>query len=142
MRLPSNITPRIRPVPANKSAILSALDVGTSKVVCLIARLDPLEGSDVLSGRTHRMRVLGIGHQKSRGLKGGTVIDLGEAEKSIRLAVDAAERMAGVQVASAAAPVIVVPIRFEATTLLSPRIRTPAPPLPLIRLPPGVIVAW
>ncbi len=98
MRLPSNITPRIRPVPANKSAILSALDVGTSKVVCLIARLDPLEGSDVLSGRTHRMRVLGIGHQKSRGLKGGTVIDLGEAEKSIRLAVDAAERMAGVQV--------------------------------------------
>ena len=101
MRLPSNITPRIRPVPANKSAILSALDVGTSKVVCLIARLDPLEGSDVLSGRSHRMRVLGIGHQKSRGLKGGTVIDLGEAEKAIRLAVDAAERMAGVQVASA-----------------------------------------
>jgi cell division protein FtsA len=101
MRLPSNITPRIRPVPANKSAILSALDVGTSKVVCLIARLDPLESSAVLSGRTHRMRVLGIGHQKSRGLKGGTVIDLAEAEKAIRLAVDAAERMAGVQVASA-----------------------------------------
>jgi cell division protein FtsA len=101
MKNVSTITPRIRPIPANKSAILSALDVGTSKVVCLIARLDPIEGSDVLSGRTHRMRILGIGHQRSRGVKGGTVIDLAEAEKSIRLAVDAAERMAGVQVASA-----------------------------------------
>jgi cell division protein FtsA len=101
MKNVSTITPRIRPIPPNKSAILSALDVGTSKVVCLIARLDPIEGSDVLSGRTHRIRVLGIGHQRSRGVKGGTVIDLAEAEKSIRLAVDAAERMAGVQVASA-----------------------------------------
>lgn len=96
----STLTPRIRPVPPNKTAILSALDVGTSKVVCLIARLDPIEGSDILSGRTHRMRILGIGHQRSRGIKGGTVIDLAEAEKAIRLAVDAAERMAGVQVAS------------------------------------------
>lgn len=95
------MTPRIRPIPPNKTAILSALDVGTSKVVCLIARLDPIEDSDVLSGRTHRMRILGIGHQRSRGIKGGTVIDLAEAEKAIRLAVDAAERMAGVQVASA-----------------------------------------
>lgn len=101
MKNVSEITPRIRPIPPNKSVILSALDVGTSKVVCLIARLDPIEGSDVLSGRSHRMRVLGIGHQRSRGVKGGTVIDLAEAEKAIRLAVDAAERMAGVQVASA-----------------------------------------
>lgn len=100
-RQPSAITPRIRPVPPNKTAILSALDVGTSKVVCLIARLDPIENSDILSGRTHRMRILGIGHQRSRGIKGGTVIDLTEAEKAIRLAVDSAERMAGVQVASA-----------------------------------------
>lgn len=101
MRNTSTITPRIRPIQPGKSVILSALDVGTSKVVCLIARLDPIEGSDVLSGRTHRMRILGIGHQRSRGIKGGTVIDLAEAEKAIRLAVDSAERMAGVQVASA-----------------------------------------
>lgn len=97
----SAVTPRIRPIGTNKSVILSALDVGTSKVVCLIARLDPIEQNDVLNGRTHRMRILGIGHQRSRGIKGGTVVDLAEAEKAIRLAVDAAERMAGVQVASA-----------------------------------------
>jgi cell division protein FtsA len=100
-RSPSILAPRIRPIPPNKSAILSTLDVGTSKVVCLIARLDPVEGSDMLTGRTHRMRILGIGHQRSRGIKGGTVVDLAGAEKAIRLAVDSAERMAGVQVTSA-----------------------------------------
>lgn len=94
------ISPRIKPVSARKSAILSALDVGTSKVVCLIARLDPMGESDTLRGRTHRMRVLGIGHQRSRGLKGGVVVDLEEAERAVRLAVDAAERMAGVHVES------------------------------------------
>lgn len=95
-----SMSPRIKPVSAKKSVILSALDVGTSKVACLIARLDPMESSDLLRGRTHRMRILGIGHQRSRGLKGGVVIDLEEAERAIRLAVDAAERMAGVQVES------------------------------------------
>ena len=94
------LSPRIKPVSARKSAILSALDVGTSKVVCLIAKLDPMDQSDTLRGRTHRMRVLGIGHQRSRGLKGGVVVDLEEAERAVRLAVDAAERMAGVQVES------------------------------------------
>jgi cell division protein FtsA len=76
------------------------LDVGTSKVACLIARLMPAETSDTLRGRTHRVRILGIGHQRSRGIKGGAVIDMEEAESAIRLAVDAAERMAQVQVES------------------------------------------
>ena len=93
-------TPRMKPLSARKSAILCALDVGTSKVACLIARLMPAEQSDLLRGRTHHCRILGIGHQRSRGLKGGVVIDMEEAEKAIRLAVDAAERMAGVQVES------------------------------------------
>ena len=72
----------------------------TSKVVCLIAKLIPAEPSDMLRGRTHRTRILGIGHQRSRGIKGGVVIDMEEAEAAVRLAVDAAERMAGVQVES------------------------------------------
>ena len=40
------------------------------------------------------MRVLGVGHQASRGVKTGAIIDVDEAERAIRLAVDAAERMA------------------------------------------------
>jgi cell division protein FtsA len=94
------ITPRMKPLSARRSAILCVLDVGTSKVACIIARLMPAEPSDLLRGRTHACRVLGIGHQRSRGLKGGVVVDMDEAEKAIRLAVDAAERMAGVQAES------------------------------------------
>ena len=92
------IPPRMRSISARKSAVLCVLDVGTSKVACLIAKLIPAEPSDMLRGRTHQCRVLGIGHQRSRGIKGGAVIDMDEAESAIRLAVDAAERMAGVEV--------------------------------------------
>jgi cell division protein FtsA len=83
-----------------RSSIVSVLDVGTTKVCCLIARLDPRSSGGVLSGRTHNVEVLGIGHQRSLGLKSGVVIDLDKAEQSIRMAVDQAERMAGLTVES------------------------------------------
>lgn len=91
---------RMRPLSARRSALLCVLDIGTSKIACLIAKLNPSEASDTLPGRTHRCRILGIGHQRSRGIKGGAVVDMDEAENAIRLAVDAAERMAGVEVGS------------------------------------------
>ena len=83
-----------------KVRLLTVLDVGSSKVSCVIARLRPHEAGVLLPGRTHRMEVLGIGHQRSRGVKSGVIIDLDAAEQSIRLAVDAAERMAGLTVDS------------------------------------------
>lgn len=83
-----------------KVRLLTVLDVGSSKVSCIIARLRPHEGGTLLPGRTHRMEVLGIGFQRSRGVKSGVIIDLDAAEQSIRLAVDAAERMAGLTVES------------------------------------------
>jgi cell division protein FtsA len=92
--------PRMRALPARKTAVLSTLDIGTSKIVCLIAKLDPADTPEALRGRTHRCRILGIGHQRSAGLKGGVIVDLEAAEGAIRRAVDAAERMAGVQVES------------------------------------------
>jgi cell division protein FtsA len=90
--------PRMRPLSSRKSATLSVLDVGTSKIMCLIARLDPIDPGAPARGRTHGCRILGIGHQRSRGMKAGQVVDMEEAETAVRLAVDAAERMAGVQV--------------------------------------------
>lgn len=89
-----------KPLSPKKSAVVSVLDIGSSKICCLIARLRPLEGVDVLPGRTHSVEVLGIGHQQSRGIKTGVVVDLDGAEQSIRMAVDAAERMAGITVES------------------------------------------
>ena len=94
------LTPRMKPLSSRRSTLLSVLDVGSSKVVCLIAKLLPAEPSDMLRGRTHRCKILGIGHQRSHGIKSGAVIDMEDAEKAIRLAVDAAERMAKVRVES------------------------------------------
>jgi cell division protein FtsA len=91
---------RMRPLPTKKSTVVSILDVGSSKICCLIARLKPREVGDVLPGRTHAVEVLGIGHQRSRGIKSGVVVDLDKAEQAIRMAVDAAERMAGCTVES------------------------------------------
>ncbi|MBB3808261.1 cell division protein FtsA [Pseudochelatococcus contaminans] len=99
-RVTPGLTPRMRPLSARKSATLSVLDVGTNKIVCLIAQLNPVSETEVLRGRTHLARVLGIGHQRSMGVKGGIVVDLEAAERAIRQAVDAAERMAKVELQS------------------------------------------
>ena len=85
---------------ARKSGIITVLDIGSSKVCCIIARLKPCAPSEVLRGRTHQIQVMGIGHQKSRGVKSGVIVDLALAEQAIRLAVDAAERMSGLTVES------------------------------------------
>jgi cell division protein FtsA len=94
------LTPRLKPLSARKSTTFSVLDVGTSKIVCIVAELLPTEGNETLNGRTHIARVRGIGHQRSMGLKGGAIVDLEAAEQAIRQAVDAAERMAKVEVQS------------------------------------------
>jgi cell division protein FtsA len=64
---------------------IGVLDIGTSKVCCIIAGVE--DGATVL---------LGLGHQRSRGMKSGMVIDADEAERAVRAAVGQAERMAGV----------------------------------------------
>lgn len=91
---------KMHPLPPKRPVIVSVLDVGTSKICCVIARLTPRPLGDILPGRTHFIEVLGFGYQRSRGIKAGSVVDLDQAEKAIRLAVDAAERMAGLTVES------------------------------------------
>lgn len=100
MSQPPVVPPRMKALAPRRSATICALDIGTTKVVCLIGKLVPLQGSDLLPGRSHRCKVLGIGLQRSRGIKGGVIVDMEEAEDVIRHAVDAAERMAKVQVES------------------------------------------
>jgi cell division protein FtsA len=91
----------MKPISPRRSAIVAALDIGTSKVVCLIARLRPQTPSDVLRRRSHAIEVIGIGHCEARGMKGGAVVNLAEAEAAVRHAVDLAEREASVQLESA-----------------------------------------
>ncbi|MBT4711078.1 MAG: cell division protein FtsA [Alphaproteobacteria bacterium] len=71
--------------------LVAALDVGTTKVCCLIARTDGEGG----------LQVVGIGHHLARGLRAGAVVDMDGAENSICAAVDAAEAMAGVTIHAA-----------------------------------------
>src|ERR1700691_3704005 len=94
------LTPKMKAISPRRGAVVAALDVGSSKVVCLIARLRPHAPQQVLTRRSHSIEVIGFGHTVARGMKAGSVVNLGQAEEAIRHAVDSAERMAGVEIES------------------------------------------
>ena len=94
------LTPKMKPIAAKRSALVAVLDLGTSKVVCLVGRLKPHAPQEVLRRRTHSIEVLGLGHTGARGMKAGNIVNLAEVEEAIRQAVDLAERSAGVQLES------------------------------------------
>ena len=70
--------------------MIAALDIGTTKVACLVARSDA-EGT---------LNVVGSGQEVSAGMHAGRVVDMEEAEGAIRTAVHRAERMAGENIRS------------------------------------------
>jgi len=65
--------------------IFAALDIGSSKIACLIARSEN-EGPP---------RVVGIGHQLSEGMKHGSVSNMEALQYAVGQAITAAEQMAG-----------------------------------------------
>ncbi|HEV2746208.1 MAG TPA: cell division protein FtsA [Allosphingosinicella sp.] len=68
--------------------MVTALDVGSSKVSALIA--EPGEGGE--------LRILGTGQRESRGVKRGFIADMERGEAAIREAVEQAERIAGTNI--------------------------------------------
>ncbi len=76
-----------------KGGLVAALDIGSTKTCCFIARMDEAKG-----GMKRHPRLVGIGHQVSRGVRNGAIVNLEAAEASIRAAVAAAEQMAGTRV--------------------------------------------
>src|SRR5436190_15172327 len=88
--LEHGLTPKTRPLSPRRTALVAALDVGTSKVACLIARLRPQPPKDVLRRRSHTVEVVGFGHTLARGMKAGGVVDLADAEEAMRQAIDLA----------------------------------------------------
>ncbi|MCJ9734716.1 cell division protein FtsA, partial [Bradyrhizobium sp. PRIMUS42] len=93
-------TPKTRPMPHKRGGLVACLDIGTSKIACMIARLKPSAPSEALRGRTHAVELIGYSQIQSRGMKAGAVIDLGECEQAVRQAVALAEKMAKVRVES------------------------------------------
>jgi len=70
-----------------RTGLIAALDIGSSKVTCLIGRAEP--GS---------LRVLGAALRESQGIKSATITSLDHAEEAIREAVAAAENHADTRV--------------------------------------------
>lgn len=83
-----------------RTALVAALDIGSSKIACMIARMKPCAPSDALRGRTHAIELIGYSQIQSRGVKAGAVVDLNACEQAVRQAVALAERMANVRVES------------------------------------------
>lgn len=80
---------------AGGNEIVGLLDIGTSKVCCLIVALtSPRQNWH--AGQPVPARLLGLGHQRSQGIKAGVIDNMEEAEEAVRAAVSQAERMAGV----------------------------------------------
>jgi cell division protein FtsA len=71
-------------VQLRNEGLITALDIGSSKVCALIGRM----------GEGGEFEVLGTGQRESRGVKRGFVADMGATEGAIREAVEQAERMA------------------------------------------------
>ncbi|WP_341760338.1 cell division protein FtsA [Candidatus Endowatersipora endosymbiont of Watersipora subatra] len=97
---PSDLIPRIKRLSGKRTTTLSVVDIGSTKICCVIAKLKPYDQRSMLLKRSHSIQVIGFGYQKSQGVKAGVIVDMIEVEKSIRLAVHQAEQSAGLTVDS------------------------------------------
>lgn len=67
-----------------KMTTIATLDIGSSKVCCIIAKVS----------KDKKINVIGYGYNASRGIKNGVVTDIGQATIAIGNAVQDAEQMA------------------------------------------------
>ena len=88
---------------AMQRGVVAVLDVGTSKIACLILRFDgperlrEVDGVGPMAGQSS-FRVIGAATTRSRGVKFGEIAVMNETERAIRTAVQAAQKMANVRV--------------------------------------------
>ena len=88
---------------AMQRGVVAILDIGTSKIACLILRFDgpdhlhQQDGIGSLAGQS-MFRILGAATTRSRGVEFGEISAMQETERAIRTAVQAAQKMANVRV--------------------------------------------
>lgn len=78
----------------SEGKIVVGVDVGTSKIVTIIAKVDE-----------ESVNVLGVSEVPSRGVKKGQIVDIKEAVDAINNSLDGAERMAGYSVSHVVASI-------------------------------------
>src|SRR5215212_5474419 len=71
--------------------IVAAVDLGAAKVTCFIMKPEGVRRGD----RT--LTTCGVGYVQSRGIRGGSIVNLDEASEAIAQAVERAENVAGVK---------------------------------------------
>ncbi len=67
--------------------IVACLDMGSSKIVCMIAAI-----------KVDGVEIIGYGFKEARGIVGSAITDMRQAQKSIINAVSQAEKMAGINI--------------------------------------------
>ncbi|MFL5480429.1 MAG: cell division protein FtsA, partial [Gemmatimonadaceae bacterium] len=77
----------------NPENIITGLDIGSAKTTAVIGQAVP---GDARSGAY--LKILGVGQARTTGLRRGIVSDIEETTRSIRKAVEDAERMAGTKI--------------------------------------------
>ena len=88
---------------ALQRGVVAVLDVGSSKIACLVLRIDQSgvhyqgDSAGSLAGQVG-FRVIGAATTRSRGVNFGEIDAMPEAERAIRTAVQAAQKMAEVRV--------------------------------------------
>jgi len=88
---------------AMQRGVVAIIDVGTSKISCLVLRFD---GTSTLSDEGEigslagqsAFRVIGAATTRSRGVKFGEISAMPETERAIRTALQGAQKMAGIRV--------------------------------------------
>src|SRR3977135_1063292 len=76
----------------NPERLVAGLDIGSAKTTAIIAEAV----GDLPKHPT--IRVLGVGQTRTMGMRRGVVSDIEETTRSIRKALEDAERMAGAQI--------------------------------------------
>ena len=73
----------------NNNQIISIIDIGTTKIIALIADYD-IEENKI-------NKIIGFGESESNGLKSGVVVNIRDTIKSITKAVESAEEQAEIE---------------------------------------------
>ncbi len=79
----------------NDKDLIVGLDIGTSKVVAIVAEPVVTDGPN-----NNTLEVIGVGSHPSRGMKRGVVVNIESTVQSIQRAVEEAELMAGCRINS------------------------------------------
>ena len=73
----------------SRNEMLVGVDIGTSKVVAIVAEL-----------RGSQLEIIGLGTHASKGLKNGVVVDIESTTTAIKKSIQEAESMAGCHIGS------------------------------------------